>query len=77
MVEYVWPSREESSLLGKSFDKVDAPAKCTGAAKYSYDINPDKVLIARALGSRWRTARSSRSTPAPPKRSRVWSPCGP
>ncbi len=50
MVEYVWPSREESSLLGKSFDKVDAPAKCTGAAKYSYDINPDKVLIARALG---------------------------
>lgn len=50
MVEYVWPSREQSSVLGKSFDKVDAPAKCTGAAKYSYDINPDRVLIARVLG---------------------------
>jgi xanthine dehydrogenase YagR molybdenum-binding subunit len=50
MVEYTWPDRADSSVLGKSFDKVDAPPKCTGAAKYSYDINPDKMLLARALG---------------------------
>ena len=50
MVEYVWPDKKEASVLGKSWDKIDGPAKCTGMAKYSYDINPDKVLIARALG---------------------------
>ncbi len=50
MAEYVWPDRANTSVLGSAQDKVDAPAKCTGAAKYSYDINPDKVLIARALG---------------------------
>src|SRR5262249_7988478 len=51
MVEYVWPDKANSSVLGGSFDKVDAPAKCTGAAKYSYDINPEKMLLARVLGS--------------------------
>ena len=50
MVEYVWPDRANSSVLGGSFDKVDAPAKCTGEAKYSYDINPPKMLLARVLG---------------------------
>ncbi len=50
MVEYVWPDRANSSVLGKSFDKVDGPAKCTGAAKYSYDINPPQMLLARVLG---------------------------
>jgi xanthine dehydrogenase YagR molybdenum-binding subunit len=50
MVEYVWPDRKDTVLLGGTQSKVDSPAKCTGTAKYSYDINPDKVLIARALG---------------------------
>ncbi len=50
MVEYVWPDKKDSSVLGGSFDKIDGVAKCTGTAKYSYDINPDKVLIGRALG---------------------------
>lgn len=50
MVEYVWPDKKDSSVLGGSFDKIDGVAKCTGTAKYSYDINPDKVLVARALG---------------------------
>jgi xanthine dehydrogenase YagR molybdenum-binding subunit len=50
MVEYVWPDRDQTSVLGKPHDKVDSLAKCTGTAKYSYDINPDKVLIARVLG---------------------------
>src|SRR4051812_42238564 len=50
MVEYAWPDRADTSVLGKPHEKIDAPAKCTGAAKYSYDINPDKMLLARALG---------------------------
>ncbi len=49
MVEYVWPDKKNSAVLGGSHDKIDGIAKCTGAAKYSYDINPDKILIARAL----------------------------
>jgi xanthine dehydrogenase YagR molybdenum-binding subunit len=51
MVEYTWPARGDTSVLGKDHDKVDGPAKCTGTAKYSYDINPDKMLIARVFGS--------------------------
>ena len=50
MVEYIWPDRKDSAVLGGSHDKVDSPAKCTGTAKYSYDINPDKVALARGLG---------------------------
>jgi xanthine dehydrogenase YagR molybdenum-binding subunit len=50
MVEYVWPDRQDCSVLGKSHDKIDGVAKCTGSAKYSYDINPPKMLLARALG---------------------------
>jgi len=50
MVEYVWPDKKDSSVLGGSHDKIDGTAKCTGHAKYSYDINPDKIAIARALG---------------------------
>jgi xanthine dehydrogenase YagR molybdenum-binding subunit len=49
-VEYTWPDRAHSSVLGGSHDKVDGVAKCTGTAKYSYDVNPDKMLLARALG---------------------------
>jgi xanthine dehydrogenase YagR molybdenum-binding subunit len=50
MVEYVWPDRKDVSVLGGSHDKIDAPAKCTGTAKYAYDINPPKMAMARVLG---------------------------
>jgi xanthine dehydrogenase YagR molybdenum-binding subunit len=50
MVEYVWPDRKDVSVLGGSHDKIDGPAKCTGNAKYAYDINPPKMAIARVLG---------------------------
>ncbi|MGD9720638.1 MAG: xanthine dehydrogenase family protein molybdopterin-binding subunit [Pirellulales bacterium] len=50
MVEYTWPDRKDSTVLGGSHDKIDGPFKCTGTAKYSYDINPPKVLLARGLG---------------------------
>ena len=50
MVEHVWPDRADASVLGGSHDKIDGVAKCTGAAKYSYDSLPEKVLLARVLG---------------------------
>ncbi len=50
MAEYSWPARGTTSVLGGSHEKVDARAKCTGEAKYSYDINPEKMLLARVLG---------------------------
>ncbi|HEV3138598.1 MAG TPA: molybdopterin cofactor-binding domain-containing protein, partial [Pirellulales bacterium] len=50
MAEYNWPDRASTSVLGGSHEKIDARAKCTGEAKYSYDINPEKMLLARVLG---------------------------
>src|SRR5271156_3325210 len=50
MAEYNWPPKGATSVLGGSHEKIDARAKCTGAAKYSYDINPEKMLLARVLG---------------------------
>ena len=49
-VEYNWPSRLQAKTIGKRKDRVDGLAKATGAAKYTYDINLQNQLIARALG---------------------------
>ncbi len=49
-VEYSWPTKEESKVIGTSPDRLDGTAKATGAAKYTYDTNPPKLLIARGLG---------------------------
>lgn len=51
MAEYSWPKQGTSTLLGKHVDRVDGLEKATGAAKYAYDMNPPKMLFARALGS--------------------------
>ena len=48
--KYSWPKRGTTSLIGKPTDRVDGLAKATGTAKYTYDINFDKQLIARVLG---------------------------
>ena len=50
MVEYYWPTREKSSVIGKPIDRADGLVKATGAAKYTYDVNLKNQLIARALG---------------------------
>lgn len=51
MAEYNWPAQGKAALLGKHVDRVDGVQKASGTAKYSYDINPPKMLLARALGS--------------------------
>ncbi len=50
MPEYRWPSREDTQVLGKETDRLDGLAKCTGAAKYTYDVSLPRQLMARALG---------------------------
>jgi xanthine dehydrogenase YagR molybdenum-binding subunit len=50
MATYSWPARDKSSVIGKSHDRLDGPAKASGAAKYTYDINLKNQLIARGLG---------------------------
>ena len=42
-----WP--KERRLLGKKHSRVDGPAKATGTAKYSYDINRPGMLHASFL----------------------------
>lgn len=46
-----WPSADKRVLLGTRIERVDGPAKTTGAAKYSYDINRPNMLWAKVLGS--------------------------
>ncbi|MBI1901239.1 MAG: xanthine dehydrogenase family protein molybdopterin-binding subunit [Planctomycetia bacterium] len=45
-----WPKQGTAAVLGATPDRIDGIAKATGAAKYTYDITPDKMLLARALG---------------------------
>lgn len=48
--KYQWPDRQSSQLLGKRIQRSDTAEKATGMAKYSYDINLPKMLIAKGLG---------------------------
>src|SRR5262249_3805232 len=44
-----WP--KERRLIGKKHSRIDGPAKSTGTAKYSYDINRPGMLFAIIYGS--------------------------
>lgn len=46
-----WPSPAERTLIGKRVDRVDGPAKATGAARYAYDINRPGMLFAKLITS--------------------------
>ncbi|MEW6159911.1 MAG: xanthine dehydrogenase family protein molybdopterin-binding subunit [Verrucomicrobiota bacterium] len=51
MAKVAWPAADQRSLIGKRISRVDGPAKTTGAAKYSYDINRPGMLWAKVLSS--------------------------
>ena len=51
MAKLNWPDQGSAALLGSRIDRVDGLEKATGTAKYTYDIAPEKLLLARALGS--------------------------
>ena len=49
-----WP--EKRDVIGQSTQRVDAPAKVTGAAKYSSDVQPNGWLYGMIYRSRWPAA---------------------
>jgi xanthine dehydrogenase YagR molybdenum-binding subunit len=50
-----WP--EKRDVIGQATLRVDAPAKVTGAARYSSDVQPDGWLYGMIYRSRWPAAR--------------------
>ena len=53
-----WP--EKRVYIGSRTERVDAPAKVTGAAKYSSDVQPQGWLYGMILRSKWAKARISK-----------------
>ena len=51
MATVAWPAADQRTLIGKRFDRLDGPAKATGAAKYTYDINRPGLLFCKLLTS--------------------------
>ena len=49
-----WP--EKRNVVGQAVLRVDAPAKVTGAAKYSSDVQPNGWLYGMIFRSRWPAA---------------------
>jgi xanthine dehydrogenase YagR molybdenum-binding subunit len=47
--KYPWP--EKARLLGTRISRVDGPAKVTGRAKYSYDVNRPGLIYGKILRS--------------------------
>jgi xanthine dehydrogenase YagR molybdenum-binding subunit len=49
-----WP--DPTQVMGKPSTRVDGPAKVSGSAKYTYDVQPDGWLYGMILRSRWPAA---------------------
>ena len=49
--KYDWPEASERKVIGKRVSRVDGPAKASGRAKYTYDINPPGLLFGKVLRS--------------------------
>ncbi len=57
MADYHWPPAEKRSLIGKSFTRLDGPAKSSGRAKYSLDINRPGMLYGKMIFSPYAHAK--------------------
>ncbi|HOW66195.1 MAG TPA: xanthine dehydrogenase family protein molybdopterin-binding subunit [Candidatus Paceibacterota bacterium] len=53
-----WP--KESKFISKNIRRIDGPAKVTGSAKYTSDVQPEGCLYGMILRSRWPAARITR-----------------
>ena len=51
MANVAWPAEGERQVIGERIPRVDGPAKVTGAAKYSYDINRPDMLWGKLVTS--------------------------
>jgi xanthine dehydrogenase YagR molybdenum-binding subunit len=55
--KYDWPAADQRSLIGKRISRLDGPAKVSGRAKYSYDMNPPGLLIGKIYRSPYAHAK--------------------
>ena len=46
MPNYSWPDMQSRKVMGKRIQRADGPAKASGKAKYSSDLNPPNLLHA-------------------------------
>src|SRR5215469_5451383 len=49
MSQYDWPTAAQRRLIGKEISRVDGPAKVSGKAAYTYDMNLPGMLYARVV----------------------------
>jgi xanthine dehydrogenase YagR molybdenum-binding subunit len=47
--KYDWPPAGDRHLIGKSISRIDGPAKSSGRAKYSYDMNLPGMLFGKSV----------------------------
>ncbi len=55
--KYDWPEANERKLIGQRIKRIDGPAKTSGRAKYTYDINPPGLLVAKIYRSPYAHAK--------------------
>jgi len=55
--KYDWPEAGERKLIGTRISRIDGPAKSSGAAKYTYDINRPGMLFAKIYRSPYAHAK--------------------
>ena len=55
--KYDWPAASERSLIGKRSLRIDGPAKSSGRAKYTYDMNLPGMLYGRIYRSPYAHAK--------------------
>lgn len=49
MPDYAWPDAQHRTLIGTRVTRVDAPAKVSGQAKYTYDVHRPGMLYGKVL----------------------------
>lgn len=57
--KYDWPDASDRKLIGTRVSRLDGPAKASGRAKYTYDVNPPELLFGKVVRSPHAHARVS------------------
>src|SRR5579875_1692851 len=55
--KYEWPAAGKQHLIGKSISRIDGPAKSSGRAKYTYDVNLPGMLFGACFRSPYAHAK--------------------
>ncbi len=55
--KYDWPEASDRRLIGKRINRIDGPAKSSGRAKYTYDIDLPGLLVAKMYRSPYAHAK--------------------